>query len=88
MYTVSPKNFIILSHQSKRVLIKIYTSLKLIITKILICSTKIKFGLRGSTGAPKGIVHSTAGYMVTAYYTTQLTFDAQPATDILWTTAG
>ncbi|KAI1729956.1 AMP-binding enzyme domain-containing protein [Ditylenchus destructor] len=41
----------------------------------------------GSTGAPKGIVHSTAGYMVTAYNTTRLTFDVQPDTDILWTTA-
>uniref|UniRef100_A0A915E051 Acetyl-coenzyme A synthetase n=1 Tax=Ditylenchus dipsaci TaxID=166011 RepID=A0A915E051_9BILA len=40
----------------------------------------------GSTGAPKGIVHSTAGYMVTAYNTTKLSFDCQPD-DVLWTTA-
>jgi acetyl-CoA synthetase len=41
----------------------------------------------GSTGAPKGIVHSTVGYMVYAYYTCQLTFDAQPTTDTYWATA-
>ena len=41
----------------------------------------------GSTGAPKGIVHTTAGYMTYVYYTTQLSLDAHPSSDILWTTA-
>jgi acetyl-CoA synthetase len=31
----------------------------------------------GSTGVPKGIVHTTAGYMVYAYMTNKYTFDAQ-----------
>ncbi|KAH7722573.1 acetyl-coenzyme A synthetasecytoplasmic [Aphelenchoides avenae] len=40
----------------------------------------------GSTGSPKGIVHTTAGYMVYAYYTTKMTFDSQPD-DVYWATA-
>uniref|UniRef100_A0A914DL70 Acetyl-coenzyme A synthetase n=1 Tax=Acrobeloides nanus TaxID=290746 RepID=A0A914DL70_9BILA len=40
----------------------------------------------GSTGAPKGIVHTTIGYMVYTYLTTKLSFDAQPD-DIYWCTA-
>ncbi|KAI6179922.1 Acetyl-coenzyme A synthetase 2-like, mitochondrial [Aphelenchoides besseyi] len=40
----------------------------------------------GSTGVPKGIVHTTAGYMTYAYLTTKLTFDAQPD-DIFWCSA-
>uniref|UniRef100_A0AC35FUI8 Acetyl-coenzyme A synthetase n=1 Tax=Panagrolaimus sp. PS1159 TaxID=55785 RepID=A0AC35FUI8_9BILA len=38
----------------------------------------------GSTGAPKGIVHTNAGYMTSAYYSTQVTFDAKPETDVYW----
>ncbi|KJH44216.1 acetate--CoA ligase [Dictyocaulus viviparus] len=41
----------------------------------------------GSTGKPKGIQHSTAGYMVYAYFTTKCTFDVQPDKDIYWCTA-
>ncbi|KAI6207285.1 Acetyl-coenzyme A synthetase 2-like, mitochondrial [Aphelenchoides fujianensis] len=40
----------------------------------------------GSTGQPKGIVHSTAGYMLYAALTCELTFDAQPD-DVFWCTA-
>ncbi len=40
----------------------------------------------GTTGKPKGAVHSTAGYMVWLYYTTQAIFDLRP-TDLLWCTA-
>ncbi|KAK5977599.1 Acetyl-coenzyme A synthetase, partial [Trichostrongylus colubriformis] len=41
----------------------------------------------GSTGKPKGIQHTTAGYMVYAYYTTKNTFDAHPDRDVYWCTA-
>nr|CAD2172855.1 unnamed protein product [Meloidogyne enterolobii]CAD2189064.1 unnamed protein product [Meloidogyne enterolobii] len=41
----------------------------------------------GSTGSPKGILHSTAGYMCYVYMTTKCSFDAQPDTDIYWATA-
>jgi acetyl-CoA synthetase len=40
----------------------------------------------GTTGKPKGIVHTTAGYAVQTYYTTQLVFDLQE-TDVYWCTA-
>ena len=40
----------------------------------------------GTTGKPKGIVHTTAGYAVQTYYTTQLVFDLQD-TDVYWCTA-
>ena len=40
----------------------------------------------GTTGTPKGIVHTTAGYMVGAYLTTKYVFDMQN-TDIFWCTA-
>lgn len=40
----------------------------------------------GTTGKPKGIVHSTAGYLVGASITTKLVFDVKPA-DIYWCTA-
>lgn len=40
----------------------------------------------GSTGIPKGIFHTTAGYMVGAYYTTKIVFDLKP-NDIYWCTA-
>ncbi|KAK6057114.1 acetate--CoA ligase, partial [Cooperia oncophora] len=41
----------------------------------------------GSTGKPKGIQHSTAGYMVYAYFTTKITFDAHSDRDVYWCTA-
>lgn len=40
----------------------------------------------GSTGEPKGIFHSTGGYMVGAYYTTKIVFDLKPE-DVYWCTA-
>ncbi len=40
----------------------------------------------GTTGKPKGACHSTAGYMVWLYYTTQAIFDLRP-TDLFWCTA-
>lgn len=38
----------------------------------------------GSTGAPKGVVHSTAGYLLSAAMTTKYVFDVHPE-DILFT---
>jgi len=40
----------------------------------------------GSTGSPKGIVHTCAGYMVGIYYTTKYVFDLKE-NDIYWCTA-
>lgn len=40
----------------------------------------------GSTGVPKGIVHSTAGYMVYVYLTMKFVFDVQEE-DVYWCTA-
>jgi acetyl-CoA synthetase len=40
----------------------------------------------GTTGKPKGILHTTGGYMVGAYYTTGLVFDLREE-DIYWCTA-
>ncbi|CAL5219474.1 g1309 [Coccomyxa viridis] len=40
----------------------------------------------GSTGNPKGVVHSTGGYMVSAATTTRYIFDLQPG-DVYWCTA-
>jgi acetyl-CoA synthetase len=40
----------------------------------------------GTTGKPKGIVHTTGGYLVGAYATTQLVFDLQDD-DVYWCTA-
>lgn len=40
----------------------------------------------GTTGKPKGIVHTTAGYLVGAYATTKWVFDLQD-TDVYWCTA-
>src|SRR5207249_1872629 len=40
----------------------------------------------GTTGKPKGIVHTTGGYMVGVTFTTALVFDAKP-TDVYWCTA-
>ncbi|MBA2564839.1 MAG: acetate--CoA ligase [Gemmatimonadetes bacterium] len=40
----------------------------------------------GTTGKPKGIVHTTAGYAVGAYLTTRLVFDLRDE-DVYWCTA-
>jgi acetyl-CoA synthetase len=40
----------------------------------------------GSTGAPKGIVHTVGGYMVGTYYTTKNVFDIKD-NDVYWCTA-
>lgn len=40
----------------------------------------------GTTGAPKGIVHTTGGYIVQAYWTAKWNFDLHDQ-DILWCTA-
>ncbi|MCM2465129.1 acetate--CoA ligase [Methanoculleus oceani] len=40
----------------------------------------------GSTGAPKGIVHTCGGYMVGTYYTTRHVFDIKE-NDVYWCTA-
>ena len=41
----------------------------------------------GSTGNPKGLIHSTGGYMVYAATTFKYTFDIRPDTDIYFSTA-
>jgi acetyl-CoA synthetase len=41
----------------------------------------------GTTGKPKGIVHSTGGYLTQAAYTHQVVFDLRPETDVYWCTA-
>jgi acetyl-CoA synthetase len=40
----------------------------------------------GTTGKPKGILHSTGGYLTNAAYTSQLVFDLRD-TDVFWCTA-
>ncbi|MBV8759052.1 MAG: acetate--CoA ligase [Deltaproteobacteria bacterium] len=40
----------------------------------------------GTTGKPKGILHTTGGYLTGAYYTTKLVFDLRDE-DIFWCTA-
>jgi acetyl-CoA synthetase len=40
----------------------------------------------GTTGAPKGIVHTCGGYMVGVYYTTKYIFDLKES-DVYWCTA-
>jgi len=40
----------------------------------------------GTTGKPKGVVHTTAGYSLYTHYTTKLAFNLQPD-DIYWCTA-
>ncbi len=40
----------------------------------------------GTTGKPKGIVHTTGGYMVGCYATSKLVFDLKPE-DLYWCTA-
>jgi acetyl-CoA synthetase len=41
----------------------------------------------GTTGKPKGILHTTGGYLTQASYTFWATFDHKPATDVYWCTA-
>ena len=41
----------------------------------------------GTTGKPKGIVHTTGGYLTGASYTHRNVFDLKPATDVYWCTA-
>ena len=41
----------------------------------------------GSSGTPKGILHSTAGYMTSAYCSTKTTFDIDAHKDVYWSMA-
>jgi acetyl-CoA synthetase len=41
----------------------------------------------GTTGKPKGILHTTGGYLVGAAYTHHDVFDLKPETDVYWCTA-
>ena len=41
----------------------------------------------GTTGAPKGIIHTTGGYLTQASYTHYNVFDVKPETDVYWCTA-
>src|SRR5699024_637508 len=41
----------------------------------------------GTKGKPKGIMHTTGGYMVGVSYTHWAVFDIKPETDVLWTAA-
>jgi acetyl-CoA synthetase len=41
----------------------------------------------GTTGKPKGIVHTSGGYLTQASYTHFNVFDAKPETDVYWCTA-
>lgn len=41
----------------------------------------------GTTGKPKGIMHTTGGYLVGTAYTHWAVFDIKPETDIFWTAA-
>ncbi len=41
----------------------------------------------GTTGKPKGILHTTGGYLVGSAYTHWSIFDLKPETDIYWCTA-
>lgn len=41
----------------------------------------------GTTGKPKGIMHTTGGYLTHATYTHKYVFDLQPDTDVFWCTA-
>ena len=41
----------------------------------------------GTTGKPKGILHTTGGYLTQAAYTHQNVFDIKPETDVYWCTA-
>jgi acetyl-CoA synthetase len=41
----------------------------------------------GTTGRPKGIMHTTGGYMTQVAYTHKYVFDLHPDTDVFWCTA-
>jgi acetyl-CoA synthetase len=41
----------------------------------------------GTTGKPKGILHTSGGYLTQASYTFWATFDHKPDTDVYWCTA-
>ncbi|HET6625022.1 MAG TPA: acetate--CoA ligase [Nocardioidaceae bacterium] len=41
----------------------------------------------GTTGKPKGILHTTGGYLVGCSYTHWAVFDLKPDTDVFWTAA-
>ncbi|WP_344122461.1 acetate--CoA ligase [Streptomyces blastmyceticus] len=41
----------------------------------------------GTTGKPKGILHTTGGYLTQASYTHHAVFDLKPETDVFWCTA-
>jgi acetyl-CoA synthetase len=41
----------------------------------------------GTTGKPKGILHTTGGYLVGTSYTHWAVFDLKPETDVFWTAA-
>jgi acetyl-CoA synthetase len=41
----------------------------------------------GTTGKPKGIVHTSGGYLTQCGYTTHTIFDVKPETDVFWCTA-
>lgn len=41
----------------------------------------------GTTGKPKGILHTSGGYLTQTAYTHQAVFDIKPETDVYWCTA-
>jgi acetyl-CoA synthetase len=41
----------------------------------------------GTTGKPKGILHTSGGYLTQAAYTHRIVFDLRPESDIYWCTA-
>ncbi|MFE9651966.1 acetate--CoA ligase [Micromonospora sp. NPDC006431] len=41
----------------------------------------------GTTARPKGILHTTGGYLTQTSYTTHAVFDVKPETDVYWCTA-
>ncbi|MGI4894420.1 MAG: acetate--CoA ligase [Janthinobacterium lividum] len=41
----------------------------------------------GTTGKPKGILHTSGGYLVQTAYTTKTVFDVRPERDVYWCTA-
>lgn len=41
----------------------------------------------GTTGKPKGILHTSGGYLTQASYTHHAVFDLKPETDVYWCTA-
>ena len=41
----------------------------------------------GTTGKPKGILHTTGGYLTQVSYTHHAVFDLKPETDVYWCTA-